>query len=89
MTVRTTARNAAYGEDYYIEQGDTAMIHFDSFVVDYNGWKAFYAGTGERPLTFESAEGTKYDTVGVILSGLERAKQNPAIKNIIFDTNLR
>ena len=85
MTVRTKARNAAYGEDYYIEQGDTAMIHFDSFVVDYNGWKAFYAGTGERPLAFESAEGTKYDTVGVVLSGLERAKQNPAIKNIIID----
>ena len=82
---RIPLRDAAYDGDYYIEQGDTAMIHFDSFVVDYNGWKAFYAGEGERPLTFTDATGTKYDTVGTVLSGLERAKQNPEIKNIIID----
>lgn len=87
--IRTATRDAAYGGDYYLEQGDTAMIRFDSFIVDYNGWKEFYAGTGERPLTFEAVEGgqlvTKYDTVGTVLSGLERAKQNPKIKNIIID----
>lgn len=82
---RTELRDIAYDGDYYIEQGDTAMIHFDSFIVDYNGWKAFYAGEGERPLIFESAQGTMYDTVGTVLSGLERAKQNPEIKNIIID----
>ncbi|WP_407385775.1 dockerin type I domain-containing protein [Ruminococcus sp.] len=82
---RVEARDAAYGDDYYIEKGDTAMIHFDAFVVDYTGWKNFYAGTGERPLIFQDAEGTKYDTVGTVLSGLERAKQNPEIKNIIID----
>ncbi len=84
-TVRVAARNAAYGDDYYIEKGDTAMIHFDSFIVDYNGWKKFYSGEGERPLTFETPNGTTYDTVGVVLSGLERAKKNPEIKNIIID----
>lgn len=87
--MRTTARDAAYGDDYYIEQGDTAMIHFDSFVVNHEGWKAYYAGTGERPLKFMSLENgqeiERYDTVGTILSGLERAKQNPAIKNIVID----
>lgn len=83
--IRTAVRDAAYGEDYYIEKGDTAMIHFDSFVVDYAGWKKFYAGEGERPLIFTDVQGTKYDTVGVVLSGLERAKQNPEIKNIIID----
>ena len=82
---RIPLRDAAYGNDYYTEQGDTAMIHFDAFAVDYNGWKAFYAGEGERPLIFESAQGTMYDTVGTVLSGLERAKQNPEIKNIIID----
>ena len=82
---RAAARDALYGTDYYIEQGDTAMIHFDKFIVDYDGWKAFYAGEGERPLTFETAQGTAYDTVGTVLSGLERAKQNPEIKNIVID----
>ena len=82
---RTKARNAVYQGDYYIEQGDTAMIHFDAFAVDYEGWKAFYAGQGERPLIFTNAEGPMYDTVGTVLSGLERAKQNPEIKNIVID----
>lgn len=83
--LRSKARDAVYQGDYYIEQGDTAMIHFDAFAVDYEGWKAFYAGQGERPLIFTDAEGTKYDTVGTVLSGLERAKQNPEIKNIVID----
>jgi hypothetical protein len=83
--LRSKARDEVYQGDYYIEQGDTAMIHFDAFAVDYEGWKAFYAGQGERPLIFTNAEGTKYDTVGTVLSGLERAKQNPEIKNIVID----
>ena len=83
--VRIPARDAAYGADYYIEKGDTAMIRFDSFIVDYDGWKKFYSGEGERPLIFTDVQGTKYDTVGAILSGLERAKKNPDIKNIIID----
>lgn len=82
---RTATRDAAYGDDYYLELGDTAMIHFDSFVTDSEGWKAFYAGSGDRPLKFTQGGKEVYDTVGVVLSGLERAKQNPAIKNIIID----
>ena len=74
---RIAVQDAAYGGDYYMEQGDTAMIRTNSFAVKFDEWKAFYAGTGERPL-----EG---DTVGTILSGLERASQNPEIKNIIID----
>lgn len=82
---RTAARDAVYGDDYYIEQGDTAMIRFDSFSVDLEGWKAFYAGTGERPLRFTEDGKDAYDTVGVVLSGLERAGKNPAIRNIVLD----
>ena len=82
---RVATRDAAYGDNYYIEQGDTAMIRFDSFVVDFEGWKAFYAGNGDRPLKFNQGGKETYDTVGVVLSGLERAKQNPEIKNIIID----
>lgn len=79
------AREVAFGDDYYIEQGDTAMISFDYFCVDHWGWKAFYAGRGERPLKFNYGGKETYDTVGAVLSGLERAKQNPAIRNIIID----
>ena len=78
-------QNNAYGDDYYIEQGDTALIRFDYFVVDHEGWREFYAGTGERPLRIVYNGMETYDTVGAVLSGLERAKQNPGIRNIIID----
>ena len=81
----TENQNNAFGDDYYNEQGDTAMIRFDYFTIDYAGWKAFYAGDGERPLKLDYDGMETYDTVGAVLSGLERAKQNPAIKNIIID----
>ena len=73
---RIVEQDAAYGGEYYMEQGDTVMIRSNSFTVKFDEWKAFYAGTGERPL-----EG---DTVGTILSGFERASRNPEIKNIII-----
>ena len=80
------AREALYNGDYYAELGDTAIIRFDHFTVDNDGWKAFYAGTGERPLITEDDEdGETWETIGTVLSGLERAAQNPAIKNIIID----
>ena len=75
---REEIRKGIYDGDIYVEQGDTAMISLESeFMVDFDGWKAFYAGKGERPL----AE----DTVGTVLTGLERAAGNPEIKNIILD----
>lgn len=75
---REEIRKGIYDGDIYVEQGDTAMISLESeFMVDFDGWKAFYAGKGERPL----AE----DTVGTVLTGLERAAGNPEIRNIILD----
>ena len=68
------------GETYH-EQGDTAVISIDSyFRYDEEGWTAYLAGTGERP------DGkTVEDTVGTLLAGLERAKANPEIKNVVLD----
>ena len=88
---RLEARSDFYNGDYYVEQGDTAVICVDSFAIDKAGWKAFYAGTGERP--FEMDEINEHtgepmkDTVGVLLSGLERAAQNPEIRNIVIDVS--
>jgi hypothetical protein len=75
---REEFRGLVYNGDIYAEKGDTAIISLESeFVVDFDGWKDFYAGKGNRP--FEG------DTVGTILTGLERAAKNPEIKNIIID----
>ena len=65
----------------YHEQGDTAVISIDSYMTyDAEGWTAYFAGTGERP-----DGSTTPDTVGTLLAGLERAKANPEIKNVVFD----
>ena len=75
--IREEIRDSFYNGEFYLEQGDTAVILINGFMVDNEAWKDFYAGKGERPL-----EG---DTIGTILSGLERASKNPEIKNIIID----
>ena len=77
LEMREEVREPIYKEDYYIESGDTAMIRFDHFEVDNDGWKDFYAGKGERPL--------EDDSFGTVLSGIERASKNPEIKNIVID----
>lgn len=76
------ARSAAWGDDdSYHEQGDTAVITINSFMdYDYDGWDDFYAGKGDRPNGVETA-----DLIGTLLSGLERAQANPAIKNVVID----
>ena len=76
--VRLERADAFYNGETYVEQGDTAVICIgEDFLVDVDGWKAFYAGQGERPL--------EDDTASVVLAGLERASKNPEIKNIIID----
>ena len=69
------ARKAAWGDDVYRECGSTAIIRIDEFHDDVAGWEAYYAGTGEIPM----------DAVGITWTGLKRASENPAIKNILFD----
>ena len=68
-----------YQGGYYMEHGDTAIIRIDGFDVDYEGWRAYYAGEGEMP--FED------DALGTAYRGLQRAAANPAIKNVIFDVS--
>lgn len=77
--MRFSVQDDLYKDDFYVEIGDTAMIRFDEFIVNYDAWKAFYSGTGERP--FEN------DSFGTVLSGLERAASNPEIKNVVIDVS--
>ena len=88
---RLDARRELYNEDYYAEKGDTAIIKLDKFEIDRPAWKAFYTGKGVRPLKMNEINDVTneplFDTVGVVLSGLERAAKNPEIKNIIIDVS--
>lgn len=71
-------RRDAYGNDHYAEKGDTAVIWFDSFMYDFDGWQAYYAGEGPRP------EG---DQMAHVIDGLDRARANPAIHNVVLDVS--
>jgi len=73
-----TARKAIWGDDVYRECGSTAIIRIDEFYDDAAGWEAYYAGKGEIPM----------DAVGITWTGLKRASENPAIKNILFDLSV-
>ena len=71
-------RSALIGDSGYVEYSDTALISLDGFDIDFAGWKAFLEEGG--PIPTSSA-----DTFGFVWSCLERAKENPKIRNVIFD----
>ena len=68
-------RSAAWGSEVYRECGSTAILRIDEFRDDAAGWEAYYAGKGDIPM----------DAVGITWTGLKKASENPAIKNILFD----
>ena len=68
-------RSDVLGSKDYSEHGDTAIFTFNEFVDDLEGWEEFYDKGGEIP----------DDTYGSVIKALNRAKENPEIKNFIFD----
>ena len=68
-------RKLRWGDEMYREYGSTAIIRLDTFLPDEEAWAKYYSGEGEFPR----------DSVGTVVSGLRRASENPAIKNVIFD----
>ena len=71
----TVQRNFFWGEDTYRECDNTAIIRLDSFMPDEAGWDRYYKEGGEMP----------QDCLGIVLTGLKKASENPEIENVIFD----
>ena len=71
----TPQRKLAWGDDFYREYGQTAIVRLDTFMPDQDAWDAWYKGTGSFP----------DDCVGKMVSGLKRAKENGKIQNVIID----
>ena len=68
-------RERIFGDVGYYSKGDTAYIIFDSFRIEYQGWRDYFSGaSAEMPL----------DSVSVVYKGFIRAK-NEGVKNIILD----
>ena len=68
-------RKLAWGDETYREYGETAIIRLDSFMPDEAAWAAWYRGEGDFP----------QDCLGIVVTGLRRARENPAIRNVLFD----
>ena len=71
----TMQRDGAWGNDTYREAGNTAIIRLDSFMPDEEAWDLYYKGEGDFP----------EDPLGIVLTGLKKASENPEIENVIFD----
>ena len=73
-------REEVFGDTLsYHEQGDTAVITLDNFTeCDEDGWFSYYRGEGPMP---------EDDNVGTVVAGIERAKENPEIRNVILDVS--
>jgi len=68
-------RKEVWGDNKYIEEGDTAVFTFDQFDCDMDAWIEFYDKGGEIP----------DDAYGSVIKALNKAKANPEIKNFILD----
>ena len=68
-------RSSIWGNEYYRESGNTAIIRLDTFMPDEQAWKDYYSGEGEFP----------QDCYGIVVSSLQKAAENPDITNVIFD----
>lgn len=71
----TPQRKLAWGNDFYLEAGSTAVIRLDTFMPDEAAWDLYYRGEGPFP----------QDALGTVVTGLRRAQANPEIRNVIFD----
>ena len=88
-TERSAAREKAFGSETYVKKGDTAVIVFDAFSANDKAWRDYFAGKGERPNTTDKITAGDYagtvDGVAIVSEGLERAKADPEVKNVVLD----
>ena len=68
-------RKMHWGDEPYRECGNTAIIRLDSFMPDEDAWDRYYKKEGGFP----------EDSLGIVLTGLRKASENPEIENVIFD----
>ena len=71
----TPQRKLAWGDNNYLECGHTAIIRLDSFMPDEAAWEKYYKGEGPFP----------EDCLGIVVTGLRKARENEDIKNVILD----
>ena len=69
-------RAAIWGDENYREYGNTAIIRLDGFMPDEAAWDSYYKGESDT---------IPEDSLGIVVAGLDKASENPDIKNVIID----
>lgn len=84
----------AYGKSVYVKQGNTAVIVLDSVDnVDFKKWHEFLNDEGPHPSSTEPIKDSSLptngnvDSVAIFLEGIERAKADPEVKNVVIDVS--
>ena len=68
-------RESMLGKGNYFSNGNTALICFDKFEVDYQGWNDYFGG---------KSSSMPEDSVSIVYSGLEKARAE-GVKNVAVD----
>ena len=77
-------REEKIGKDVrYTKVGNTAYCHFDEFMCDDSGWLKYYKGEGPKPTIDQYPD----DWLVILIDALEKAQNDPEIKNFILDTS--
>lgn len=71
-------RQKAIGDEIYHKEGDTVLIRFDSFNVDYEGWQDYFSG---------KSDAMPEDTISIVYKDLQRAEADSSVKNVVFDVS--
>lgn len=67
----------------YTKVGNTAYCQFDSYMCDDSGWRKYYKGEGPKPTIDQYPN----DWLVILVDALERAQNDPEVKNFILDTS--
>ena len=77
-----------------LKQGSTAVIVLNSVDdIDFKKWHAFLHGEGPRPTSAEPINDPELpsngnvDSLAIFLDGIERAKADPEVKNVVIDVS--
>ncbi len=68
---------------HYTKVGNTAYCQFESFMCDDSGWRKFYKGEGPKPTVEQYPD----DWLVILVDAIERAQNDPEVKNLIIDTS--
>jgi len=71
----STARSELWGDEKYHKQGSTVVYCFDTFMADFDGWRRYYAGNGDRPV----------DEMSMLIDAMKKADDDPEVKNFVID----